>query len=313
MKIVLPLIGNFDAADYRTYLGTSLDSIIIFSFDTAQFNITKNDRDSLDVSGSCEIIFLNSIVANTNNLSQLDPSSIKDLNQYNIISQGQGFGKFTVAETGINLGFSYNGGIKFLSLSDNQNFDIAISGVLQIPNKLENNTISNSKELLNRMAWNLKGNSILAVGRAETQLTSFISDIFTNTISKQLNGTANNDTIVILKGVKEVNAGAGDDVISSGTNGSILRGGSGDDRIYGNAGTNKIYGDDGKDILIGGTGSDLIFGGKGDDILFGGGGVDQLRGDAGNDFLNGVGDNAQDILFGDLGRDTFFPWFKTRK
>ena len=79
-----------------------------------------------------------------------------------------------------------------------------------------------------------------------------------------------------LTSVENVNAGAGDDVVT------------------GNKFANKLNGQNGRDVLNGNGGND---------VLLGGGGNDQLRGGSGNDRL--VGHQGNDQLWGGAGRDTF--------
>lgn len=81
--------------------------------------------------------------------------------------------------------------------------------------------------------------------------------------------------------IREVRAGAGDDVVDMTSDryaaelaGMAVRGGAGDDVIWGASGGNSLFGDAGNDRISGGTGDDLIAGGAGDDILQGGGGAD---------------------------------------
>ena len=81
--------------------------------------------------------------------------------------------------------------------------------------------------------------------------------------------------------IKEIRAGAGDDIVdmtsqrfvnSGGT--MTIYGGGGDDTIWAGAGNNTLFGDGGNDRIVGGTGDDVIAGGAGDDTLHGGGGSD---------------------------------------
>ena len=81
--------------------------------------------------------------------------------------------------------------------------------------------------------------------------------------------------------IREVRAGAGDDVVdmtgehyTAELAGMTARGGSGNDVIWGAEGGNSLFGDDGSDLVSGGTGDDVIAGGAGDDVLKGGGGSD---------------------------------------
>ena len=81
--------------------------------------------------------------------------------------------------------------------------------------------------------------------------------------------------------IREVRAGAGDDVVDMTAEhfaaqlaGMTVRGGSGDDVLWGADGGNRLFGDDGADKIVGGSGDDVIAGGDGNDTLNGGGGND---------------------------------------
>ena len=124
-----------------------------------------------------------------------------------------------------------------------------------------------------------------------------IRDTFTGSASDAnilyLTDTANGDALFMddiysefgeaarLSLIREVRAGAGDDVVdmtgihyTANLAGMTARGGSGDDVLWGAEGGNSLFGDDGNDLISGGTGDDVIAGGAGDDILKGGGGSD---------------------------------------
>lgn len=84
-----------------------------------------------------------------------------------------------------------------------------------------------------------------------------------------------------LANLKEILAGAGDDIVDMTSNkfeysgdGVIVRGGDGNDVIWANSGSNRLFGDDGNDDIVGAYGDDLIVGGLGNDTLIGGGGSD---------------------------------------
>ncbi len=84
-----------------------------------------------------------------------------------------------------------------------------------------------------------------------------------------------------LSKIREIRAGAGDDVVdmtsqrfSYSGNGVRIYGGSGSDAIWANNGSNTLFGDAGNDRIIGGAGDDYIIGGSGNDSLHGGGGND---------------------------------------
>ena len=84
-----------------------------------------------------------------------------------------------------------------------------------------------------------------------------------------------------LSEIKEIRAGAGDDIIDMTSQryayiGSemTVRGGDGDDVIWANGSDNDLFGDAGNDRIIGSAGFDVIAGGAGDDIMVSGGGDD---------------------------------------
>lgn len=93
----------------------------------------------------------------------------------------------------------------------------------------------------------------------------------------------------------EVNAGAGDDVVTMAKGVSVpvtMRGGAGNDALTGGAAADKLIGGNGDDRLVGRSGPDLIYGGAGDDLLIGGWGNDVLRGGPGkNRYVDGHGQN----------------------
>ncbi|MBR3506832.1 MAG: hypothetical protein IKO02_07280, partial [Lentisphaeria bacterium] len=124
-----------------------------------------------------------------------------------------------------------------------------------------------------------------------------IRDTFTGSNSDAnilyLSDTANGDGLFMddiysefgkaarLSLIREVRAGAGDDVVdmtseryTSELAGMTVRGGAGDDVIWGAAGGNSLFGDAGNDRIVGNAGDDVIAGGAGDDTLAGGGGSD---------------------------------------
>jgi Ca2+-binding RTX toxin-like protein len=91
-----------------------------------------------------------------------------------------------------------------------------------------------------------------------------------------------------MVGSFEVNAGAGDDVVTTAKGISIpviMRAGSGNDALSGGAGPDKLIGGTGDDRLIGRSGADLIYGGDGADQIYGGWGNDVLSGGAGEDSI----------------------------
>ncbi|WP_254512040.1 beta strand repeat-containing protein [Anatilimnocola floriformis] len=136
---------------------------------------------------------------------------------------------------------------------------------------------------------------------------------------------------IVVNGITNpvsIDAGAGNDYISSGTGDDFIVGGAGDDQINASGGNNIVWGDEigqqdlatggndtlsslaGNDIMYGGGGNDQIYPGDGDDYVYAGqgndtvsagGGNDRVYGGAGNDLLGG--DGGDDILSGGSGND----------
>ena len=83
-----------------------------------------------------------------------------------------------------------------------------------------------------------------------------------------------------LSQIKEIRAGAGNDVVDltsqrfAFAGGVTVCGGDGDDVIWVNSGNNRLFGDAGNDRIIGGADDDIIVGGAGNDVMHGGGGSD---------------------------------------
>ncbi|MBR2963045.1 MAG: hypothetical protein IKC53_02415, partial [Lentisphaeria bacterium] len=126
-----------------------------------------------------------------------------------------------------------------------------------------------------------------------------IRDTFTGSDANilYLSDTANGDALFMddiysefgdaarLNAIREVRAGAGDDVVDMTTERyagipgvsvarMTVRGGAGDDVIWGAAYNQKLFGDAGNDWIVGSAVDDVIVGGAGDDTLAGGGGND---------------------------------------
>ena len=93
-----------------------------------------------------------------------------------------------------------------------------------------------------------------------------------------------------------IDAGGGNDLITTGSGNDVIRGGAGVDIIYSEAGDDVILGGIGNDDLFGGAGNDVLIGGDGTDMLFGGSGRDFLIGSQDEDLLNSGNDD--DILIG---------------
>jgi len=94
-----------------------------------------------------------------------------------------------------------------------------------------------------------------------------------------------------------INAGDGDDVITSDSSNTIateIHGGDGNDSITGGGGNDILFGEGDNDTVVASHGNDVAVGGDGNDSVFGGNGRDVLIGGTGSDSLEG--ENADDIL-----------------
>lgn len=128
-------------------------------------------------------------------------------------------------------------------------------------------------------------------------------------VSDWVDAGAGNDTLTSSSYESSLDGGAGTDVISgnglndngfSGLFGgpgndrvsatgyhAMLDGGDGADRLTGTAQYDTLLGDAGPDVLIGGLDNDFLIGGDGNDVLDGGENNDELEGGAGADTLKG--------------------------
>src|SRR4051812_36115107 len=75
-----------------------------------------------------------------------------------------------------------------------------------------------------------------------------------------------------------IDAGAGNDTVTTGGE---------KDQIFGRAGLDSIHGGGGNDVIAGGDDNDQLGGGDGNDLILGGDGDDNLSGEKGNDVLLG--------------------------
>ena len=109
-----------------------------------------------------------------------------------------------------------------------------------------------------------------------------------------------------LAEIKEIHAGAGDDIVDLTSDkfdyaggGLSIHGGLGDDTIWANAGDNTLFGDAGNDRIVGAGGNDVLAGGLGDDSMHGGGGDDVfVFGDNwGNDTVEQLQDGKVTLWF----------------
>jgi Ca2+-binding RTX toxin-like protein len=108
-----------------------------------------------------------------------------------------------------------------------------------------------------------------------------------------IQGGEGNDTAV---------AGLGDDVVSGGGGRDKLQGGFGNDTLFGDAGEDTVFGEAGDDLLYGGSDADTLQGGDGNDALFGEDGNDMLRAGLGDDVV--FGGDGNDTILGEAGADS---------
>lgn len=155
------------------------------------------------------------------------------------------------------------------------------------------------------------GTNLSTVRNGKTLQTIAISQVKSLTIT----GKAGNDVIAIdptLPVNVTVDAGDGDDKVTSGAGADTLSGGAGKDTIYGGNGNDRLNGNGGNDRLYGESGGDRLYGYDGNDSLDGGSSNDQLDGGNGLDTLYGQGgddrfyskDSTVDQLFGGTGSDS---------
>jgi Ca2+-binding RTX toxin-like protein len=125
--------------------------------------------------------------------------------------------------------------------------------------------------------------------------------ITTNSADDIILGGAGKDTIFSRLGNDEIDGGAGNDIIDCGAGDDTARGGKGNDTIHGGNGSDILIGDAGIDALYGDDGDDGLGGGKGNDLIFGGNGADIIKADAGIDVC--YGDDGNDVIDGGAGVD----------
>ncbi|MFP6669837.1 MAG: hypothetical protein VB857_00360, partial [Pirellulaceae bacterium] len=127
--------------------------------------------------------------------------------------------------------------------------------------------------------------------------------------SVKLTGNGNDNTIDASEysdGKLTVSGGKGDDTLIGSKGNDLLFGNDGDDVVKGNGGRDVILGGNGDDSLHGNAGNDFIFGQNGDDHLYSGSGMDQMSGGNGADTLVSIDGDANDVLRGGAGNDSFW-------
>lgn len=128
------------------------------------------------------------------------------------------------------------------------------------------------------------------------------------------------DTIISGSGNDSIDAGFDDDSITSGAGDDFIIGGEGNDTILAGDGNDTIYagGDSEFDEACyvpdetdkeTNNGNDLVYAGAGNDVIFGADDSDTIYGEAGDDYIDGQID--ADSLFGGAGNDTLNSGFDT--
>jgi hypothetical protein len=117
--------------------------------------------------------------------------------------------------------------------------------------------------------------NVLCLTDGENGDAIFVDDVYTSLPEGMEDQTSR------LYRIKEIRAGAGDDIVDMTSqrfeytgDGLSIHGGDGDDVIWANRGDNLLFGDAGNDGIIGASGNDVIAGGIGIDSMHGGGGDD---------------------------------------
>ena len=146
--------------------------------------------------------------------------------------------------------------------------------------------------------------------QSDVLTVSSIDDV----VGRIVDAGGGNDTVTTGTGDDVVYGGAGDDVIRTGAGNDVIfagsgddlvEAGSGDDIIHGEAGNDDLRGEAGNDRIYGGDGEDKLSGGDGNDILLGGAGNDQIDGGADDDRIIGETDDGDDTVVGGEGDDTY--------
>jgi autotransporter passenger strand-loop-strand repeat protein len=119
--------------------------------------------------------------------------------------------------------------------------------------------------------------NVLCLTDADNGDALFVDDVYTDLPE----GIAEAGQISRLYKIREIRAGAGDDIVDMTSqrfeytgDGLTIRGGNGNDTIWANRGDNMLFGDAGNDRIVGASGNDVIVGGAGNDRMHGGGGND---------------------------------------
>jgi cysteinyl-tRNA synthetase, unknown class len=216
----------------------------------------------------------------------------------------------------INDGSGYQGGNKARIDSFWQRANLA--GYTPQVNPLDRTTLTldplNNQLLLAQKAQNAPTTSptvtsttpqVMAVQTAAQPITEVIAPLPASkttavqatapvSISKEAQGTANNDLLEGTNFIDRLFGADGDDTI---------KGQASDDYLVGGRGADRLEAGDDWDMVYGEWGNDSINGGNGNDMLWGNDDNDSLSGDAGDDRL--CGDQGNDVLTGGTGRDIF--------
>jgi Ca2+-binding RTX toxin-like protein len=109
------------------------------------------------------------------------------------------------------------------------------------------------------------------------------------------------DSLRLLEYPVFVDAGAGNDRVSTSSGRDTILGGEGNDKIWSGLADDRVDGQGGRDVIMAGDGNDTVTGGASNDRLRGQSGNDSLDGGKGNDRIDG--NDGDDTLSDKAGRD----------
>ncbi len=174
----------------------------------------------------------------------------------------------------------------------------------------EASTRSFHKSLFNKVSFvGLGGDDTFeAVGEANTATNRFK---FSTNWTIQVDAGAGNDRITTGRQADTIVGGAGDDTLNGHDHHDLLLGGDGNDVLIGGVNNDTLNGGAGNDNLSDDHGYDVAYGGDGDDTISTGNHNDIVYGGAGNDILNAglesdsvFGEGGNDLITDDHGHDT---------
>lgn len=158
-------------------------------------------------------------------------------------------------------------------------------------------------------------NKIVVTGGAGNDVISVLANATDSNspIPASVDAGIGNDVITTSFANDTIDAGAGDDTVFAGLGDDSVFAGDGNDKVLGDEGNDTLSGGANKDTVLGGLGNDRLNGNGGNDRLFGEAGADRLYGYEGNDYLDGGSSNDRlegsgglDTMLGQSGDDRFY-------